>query len=540
MSGPGQQTGRGSTRRPRAFRLRSCDHCLAWGMLTERLCKACRSFASTHPAGTCVTCGLDLPVDAGVCRPCRKQASLIAGPANKTALDLSVAGVTGHQLWFHFGRLERAGNRPVDAPPAAARSPRIVRARSRWAQLLLFDVPRDLSRVSAQLPPLDAGLAEGLHAEAERLAGLRGWSPRTLSLTQRGLRILMAVHGPGEPVRASTVRQLSARNMPFPHIIDILAAAGMLADDRPDSLAVWLDAQLSGLPAQIRAELDTWLGLLRHGGSRRRPRSRRTIVRNIHSIRTFLAEAGGRHSTLRQVTRDDITTWLAGRPGRSRPQDASTLRSLFGVLKAERLIFANPVRGVRVARRNPSVPAPLPSHLLTVVAAAARGNPALRLAVALAGVHALLPGQIRHLRLDQADLPGRRLDPGGLDRPLDEFTASAISGYLAFRNQRWPATTSPYLLVTRKTAHTGQPVSEFWMTRLFRGLPVTAEQLRDDRIVEEALSGTGDPLHLAAVFGFGPRTGLRYARAARHAGEPADPDGPQRPAGPVSSAPHDG
>ena len=77
-------------------------------MLTERLCKACRSFASTHAAGPCATCGRDLPVDAGACRPCRKQASLIAGPANKTALDLSVAAVTGHQLWFHFGRLARA------------------------------------------------------------------------------------------------------------------------------------------------------------------------------------------------------------------------------------------------------------------------------------------------------------------------------------------------------------------------------------------------------------------------------------------------
>ena len=213
---------------------------------------------------------------------------------------------------------------------------------------------------------------------------------------------------------------------------------------------------------------------------------------------------------------------MAGRTTRPvRPQDASTLRSLFGALKAERLIFVNPVRGVHVSRRNPSVPAPLPAHLLTAIAAAAKDNPALRVAVALAGVHALLPGQIRHLRLDQVDLAGRRLDPGGLDRPLDEFTATAILGYLDFRNQRWPATTSPYLLVTRKTAHTGEPVSRFWMNRLFRVLPVTAEQLRDDRIIEEALAGRADPLHLAAVFGFGPGTGLRYA-AASHTGEPAD------------------
>jgi hypothetical protein len=53
------------------------------------------------------------------------------------------------------------------------------------------------------------------------------------------------------------------------------------------------------------------------------------------------------------------------------------------------------------------------------------------------------------------------------------------------------------------------------MTRLFRDLPVTAGQLRHDRIEEEALAGRADPLHLAAVFGFGPRTGLRYAQAAR-------------------------
>jgi len=505
-------------RRPRATRLRSCDHCLAWGVLTERLCKACRSFASTHVTGYCVTCGRDLPVDTGVCRPCRKQASMIAGPANKTALDLSVAAVTGHQLWFHLGRLARAGRVLVTAPPAAP-PPRQVRLCTRWVQLLLCDVPRDLSRASAQLPPLDPELAERAHAEAERLAGLRGWSPRTLSLAQRGLRIVLAVHGPGEPVRASTIRQLTARTMPFPHIADVLSAVGVLDDDRPDTLAAWLDEQLAGLPAQIRAELDAWLELRRHGGPRRRPRSRRTIVRDVRAIRGFLAGAGRRYSTLRQVTRDDITTWLASRPGHTRAQDASTLRSLFGILKVERLIFANPVRGVRVSRRNPSVPAPLPAHLVTAAAAAAKDNPALRVAVALAGVHALLPGQIRHLRLDQVDLPDRRLDPGGLDRPLDEVTAAAITSYLGFRSQRWPSTTNPYLLITRKTAHTGEPASRFWMTRLFRSLPVTAAQLRDDRIVEEALAGRADPLHLAAVFGFGARTGLRYAQAARDTAE---------------------
>jgi hypothetical protein len=497
---------------------------MTWGMLTERLCKACRSFASNHPAGLCATCGRDLPVDAGVCRPCRKQATLIAGPANKTTVDLSVAAVTGHQLRFLIGSPGRL--RPVRVGPASGEEPaplRAVRGRPCWIQLLLFDMPRDLSRVSAQLPPVDADLAGRLQAEAGRLAELRGWSPRTLSLTERGLRILATVHGPGELVRASTVRQLTARNMPFPHIIDVLAAVGALEDDRPDTLALYLDEQLAGLPDQIRTELGTWLGIRRNGGPRRRPRSRETIVGNVRSIRTFLIDAGSRYSTLRQVTHDDIARWLASRPGRSRPQDASTLRSLFTTLKAERLIFANPARRIRVGRRNPSVPVPLPGHLLTATAKAAGHDPALQVVVALTGVHALLPGQIRHLRTDQIDLPGRRLDPGGLDRPLDEFTADAIRGYLDFRSTRWPATASPYLLVTRKTAHTGEPVSRFWMDRLFRRLPVTAEQLRDDRVVEEALTGRADPLHLSAVFGFGPRTGLRYVQAAGTAAEPAGP-----------------
>lgn len=171
---------------------------------------------------------------------------------------------------------------PLDTWPGASRSNLSQRARvgetpaiprQSWpshaavaASRLASDPADDLSRVSAQLPPADAALSGRLYAEAGRLAELRGWSPRTLSLNQQGLRILAAVHGPGEQVRASTVRQLTARNMPFPHIIDVLAGIGVLENDRPDTLALWLDGQLAGLPDQIRAELGSWLSVLRHGG----------------------------------------------------------------------------------------------------------------------------------------------------------------------------------------------------------------------------------------------------------------------------------
>jgi hypothetical protein len=98
-----------------------------------------------------------------------------------------VAGVTGHQLWFHFGRLARADSRPVHALPGAV-PPKLARLRSRWVQLLLCDTTRDLSRASAQLPPTDAALADRLLADAARLAELRGWSPRTLSLASAACR----------------------------------------------------------------------------------------------------------------------------------------------------------------------------------------------------------------------------------------------------------------------------------------------------------------------------------------------------------------
>jgi len=497
---------------------------MAWGPLTGRLCRACRSFSDTHPAGICSTCRRELPLKGTVCRPCRKQARLVAGPGCKTALDLTVAAVTGHQL-FLAGTFRHPSS-PVPwpasmAPQAASWPPPPARAsQPRWIQATLCDPPRDLTGVSSHRPPADSGLAGTLLACARRTAELRGWSPRTLSLASSGLRILAAVHDPGEPVRASTVQQLKVHNIPAGHIIDVLDQAGALLDDRPDKLTVWLEEQLSGFPSQVQAELRAWIEVMRSGGTRRTPRARSTIVTSVSGIRPFLTDVCGRYATLRQVTRQDIISWIAARPGRTRARDASTLRTLFRILKTERLIFADPARGIQSGRNYSSIPIPARAHDLAAVAEAIRGKPALRVVVALTGMHALQPGAVRRLRLDQISLADSRLDPGGLNRPLDEFTAAAVRDYLAFRHQRWPRTANPHLLVNNHSAHTTATVSESWTGNLFRGLPLTADRLREDRILEEARRGRADPLHLAAVFGFTPRTGLRYTEAAREITEP--------------------
>ncbi|MDP4511808.1 hypothetical protein [Nonomuraea turcica] len=88
--------------------------------------------------------------------------------------------------------------------------------------------------------------------------------------------------------------------------------------------------------------------------------------------------------------------------------------------------------------------------------------------------------------------------------------------WLHHRDQRWPDTANPHLIVNQQTAMTTRAVSENWLTETCRGLTATLEALRVDRQLEEALTHNGDPLHLAAVFGIDDTTAIRYATIARH------------------------
>ena len=60
------------------------------------------------------------------------------------------------------------------------------------------------------------------------------------------------------------------------------------------------------------------------------------------------------------------------------------------------------------------------------------------------------------------------------------------------------------------------PVSTIYFAKTkLRGQAATLERLRVDQQLEEALAHGSDPLHLAAVFGLGPKTAIRYAENAR-------------------------
>ncbi|MFD9066745.1 hypothetical protein ACFVZ3_35090 [Kitasatospora purpeofusca] len=459
----------------------------------------------------------------GVCRLCRRQASLIAGPDNKTRVDLSVAARTGHQLFIVGTLRSRGGLRPRPEHTADRSSDqRLHSVRSRWRQLPLFEMARDLSGVNSTAPLLDPELAALLEARAGRIAELRGWPPRTLGSVRRGIRMLCAVHVIGEPIRASTIAQLTHNAVPSNHVLEVFKDLDLLLDDRPDTVQTWCDTRLDFLAAGIRAEVDAWVAISGNGTGRRRPRTRSTVITQLRLVRPFLRERTAAYTTLRQVTRSDVTSWLSDRP--NRVHEASALRSLFNVLKKERLVFANPMRGVRTGKHHASVPIPLTDQEVDAVALAARQDPALRVVVALAGVHALPARRIRALQLDEVDLAGRRLNTAGCNRPLDDYTTEAITDYLAHRRRRWPNSTNPHLLISRNTATTTTAVGTFWLDRLVKRLPVGLDRLRQDRILEEAAATGADPLHLAHVFALGAGSTLRYAQAVAPSAAEQDAD----------------
>lgn len=517
-------------RRPREYRgpARSCAHCFAWGILRGRLCCACEGYARKNPGGRCRTCGRqEVPVGQGVCRLCRKQAALVAGPGNKTALDLSAAGRTGQQLFL--AQMQRSlrhrpgppppeeplssGHPPAPEEPPSGRDLTVVEQRTqpRSVQQALFDLPRDCRHASSLDPPRDPRFLALLLGHADELSERDGWPAYTLAQVRRGLRMLAGSHNPGEPIRASTVTAMSPHGIPAARVLDVLTAAGgMVVDDLPDSLDEWVDEAFRDLPPRIRSELQTWIDVLREGTARRQPHPRTTVQTLLTAVRPFLADSATRYTTLREVTYDDVTGWLDGR--RQRANDAHALRDLFTVLKTQRLVFTNPTHHVHAAGLTPTTPTPLNPQALHTLGQAARTDPALQAVLALTGVRALHPHQVRHLKLDEIDLPNRRLTVAGTRAPLDPFTTESIATYLRYRHDRWPQTANPHLLLTRRTAHERGPVSASWLQARLHDLPATLRQLREDRILEEARATGGDPLHLAAMFGLTAKPALRYAQ----------------------------
>ncbi|MER7000690.1 hypothetical protein [Streptomyces sp. NPDC000410] len=182
-------------------------------------------------------------------------------------------------------------------------------------------------------------------------------------------------------------------------------------------------------------------------------------------------------------------------------------------MRQERLIPRNPMRGIHLPALV-KLPRPLPSdHLASLLDRVP--SPVGRLLIALLCVHALIPGQAASLRLEQIEPARHRIRLPHRTLYLDTLTTALLTDWLRTRQNTWPTTTNPHLLLTPQTALAPHhpTVSPGWIVSILAPTGLNATQLRQDRLLDEARH-TADPVHLMHLFGITPGTALRYIHAA--------------------------
>lgn len=272
---------------------------------------------------------------------------------------------------------------------------------------------------------------------------------------------------------------------------------------------------MHGVAPGIFTQADAWLRHLRDGGPRSKPRSRKTVGEYSRSTAPILRKWSRIYEDLREITKEEIDrTIRALPPGRTTICRIVALRSLFGYLRKTNRIFQNPTAHIKIGGFTPAVLLPLSDeHYQQAVAAASTSLH--HAALALAAVHAASAYDIQHLQLDDINFAQRHITINGIRRHLDDLTLQALVAYLRERQERWPGTSNPHLIVSQQTVFDHRPVTYYTLAQLFKGLTTSLDQLRQDRMLEEALTQGPDPLHLAEVFGISDGTAIRFARAAR-------------------------
>lgn len=278
-------------------------------------------------------------------------------------------------------------------------------------------------------------------------------------------------------------------------------------------IRTWIDTSTSGLPPGFGVGVRAWLFATLDGADRMRPRTHTTLYVHFGSVRPLIEQWTTTRRHLREITRTDVDAGLRPLRGHPRYNAISALRSLFRYTKRKGLVFADPTHHLRGGRSVDRVLVPMTTAEIAHVHRSVH-HPAQRLAIALATVHAARPGAIRALTLDDLDVPNRRIRLAGHEQRLGVLALPTLLAWLERRRQTWPHTMNRHVLVSRVTALGIGPVSTDYLERLL-GNRVDLEQIRQDRILQEALATVTDPLRLALVFGLDHTTVTAYTTAAR-------------------------
>ncbi|HEX5115990.1 MAG TPA: hypothetical protein VFW65_12400 [Pseudonocardiaceae bacterium] len=379
-------------------------------------------------------------------------------------------------------------------------------------QPVLFDAEHDYTttRAFALTPPLP-GLVDALEQVLVEHAAGHGWSQGLETNTRGALRILLATQDtPGAAIAASHAAAVSTgrRWNNFKSVLEILAQTGMLDDDRPDTLDGYFARHTAGLPEPMATEFGQWYHVLRHGRDtppRYRPRSVPTTrIHILCAARMLHAWANAGHQSLREISRDDVLTTLPDKPYQ-RHRTLTALRFLFRFLKAHRIVFTDPTTRLRgdIVTGNQ----PLPTDLDRLREAVRSPQPVRAALAVLVAFHGLRNHELSTLLL--TEIHDARLHQKRRTILLAEPVRAKLAAWLDERARRWPSTVNPHLFVNLHSAvHTG-PVHREWITRT---IGVSAQAIREDRILNEALTTGGDIRRLCDLFGLTIGGAERYIR----------------------------
>lgn len=499
--------------------LGSCRGCLAWGVArtNNRCCWSCRWWTTHYPLGDCTYCQRNTRIgEQGACRLCLTQARMVQRQTG-LALHLDDANRSGQQLFLANMALQRRPDARANPTPRRSRIPPVAPAGFRpptSQQLVLIDIAHDPAVVHERALAADSDLIGFCRGLARDHAERHGWSKRQTNDVIRSLRILQVLQDtPTAKVNASDVLALSRYDANVSSTLEVLAEAGLLVDDRIPHVERYFADKTDHLPEPMRAQLEVWLTVMLDGtdkSPRRRPRDPQTTRIHILGIAPILqtwADAG--HQSLAEITRAQVLDALPA-SGSRRNWAEYGLRSLFTVLKGNKLIFTNPTAGIPSTPVNATVPLPLDTA--AVRRALNSPDPATALAVALVAFHALTAHQIQQLKL--TDIVDGRLALRGRDIPLAGPVVVRLAAWLDHRATRWPATINPHLFVGMRSAPRLGPVGkQFPWTKT----ELRPQALREDRILQEIHATGGDIRRICDLFGIGVDAAQRYANTIAHA-----------------------
>lgn len=491
----------------------SCRDCYAWGVIRKHkwLCWGCRYWRAEFERGTCTACAREVPVNPdGACHLCWRQAVAARREGRHVSVEEACRG--GHQLYFANMLYSKKASAPGGGA-AAGRPPQAGMVACR--QLVLFNMTRDLraGREHGFPPPADPAFAATCQQLLTAHANRHGWSRSALKKGRQALNILLALQDtPGGPVRASHTTLLASIGLPGRRLLEFLAENGIADEDRPPVIETWFTTRVRDLPEPMLGEVRAWFDVMLRGSTvppRSKPRSPVTIRIQVRwALPVLRAWAASGVTTLREVSRDDVLAALPA-SGNPRATTGAALRSLFGTIKRRRMIFTNPIAGIKTGA--PERRQPMPADLGTIRDALNSEDPATAAIAALFIFCGLAAGELRALQL--TSIRDGRLHLGNRSIPLAGPARERVTAWLDERARRWPGTANPHVFIHARTALGTDPVGQRWI-KLKTGL--TARVMREDRILDEVNATGGDLRRLMDLFGLTARGAQRYTATLTH------------------------